>query len=438
MTTRELPDPESRWERTLPRAEDLRSDSAWQALGLPGPDDPAEVEVLSGGQANICIRVRDGRGERLLRRYLRDPSASAIERALLGRDWKRLRVPRVLSSGEDHLWLEFIHHGGLPESYEGGLAAGLALAEIHGSVFRTAGFLDERLQVQRPIASVYRALYAHIESRSIDASLKERVLAHWERNQERLVAAGSDIVLLHGDFKPSNLGFTDRGELLALDWEFAWAGPASLDIGQILRYNPSSDFVEGLLASYSDRAPVDRVAAEIFDLVNLASLLHDQPEGSRRARDVRERIEITLGQAPLLRSADSADRAWINARYDDLGFLPSTHTETLLCALFRGERIGAGRVIPVAPSVGELGGIYVAPTHRSRGLGARIVRALQERAEQSTLFCIPFERLREMYEAAGFQPVEDSDTVPAAVARKRTWCETAYPEPVCLLVWRRT
>ncbi|MDE2291301.1 MAG: phosphotransferase, partial [Elusimicrobia bacterium] len=104
-------------------------------------------------------------------------------------------------------------------------------------------------------------------------------------------------VLLHGDFKPSNLHRSGE-DLVVLDWEFAWAGPALMDVGQLLRWSPPAAFVAGFAAAYLAGGGVLpagwRRLAELFDLFNLVGLL--EAPGKRRAADVSARVRRTLGR----------------------------------------------------------------------------------------------------------------------------------------------
>ncbi|MGK3961804.1 phosphotransferase family protein [Sorangium sp. So ce118] len=104
-------------------------------------------------------------------------------------------------------------------------------------------------------------------------------------------------VLLHGDFKASNLHWLASGELLVLDWEFAYAGPSLMDVGQILRWSPGPEFVAAFADAYRERAPLparfERWAAA-FDLFNLVGLLDGVEPGARRALDVCGRILKTV------------------------------------------------------------------------------------------------------------------------------------------------
>jgi hypothetical protein len=274
-----VPNPERHWERARPGEDEVR-----RRLGL---EQEPVVEVLSGGQANLCVRV----GDRVLRAYEREPESLLVEAALLVQPWRSFRVPRLLQRGEGQLWLEFVPHDPLPGSFAAGETAGRALRELHAKTYPEAGFLDGTLQLARSLGDLWSTFAEHISTRSFDPALRERVLQRWSRDEPALRRASAHDVLLHGDFKPANLGWTAAGELLVLDWEFAYAGPASLDLGQLLRWDPPEPFVRGLRSAYGR---VDVRLAETFDLVNLAGLLHGVLPGSRRHADVTARMERTL------------------------------------------------------------------------------------------------------------------------------------------------
>jgi len=117
-------------------------------------------------------------------------------------------------------------------------------------------------------------------------------------NTEALRALASAPVLLHGDFKASNLHWLSSGELLVLDWEFAYAGPSLMDVGQLLRWSPGPEFVAAFAGAYRESAPLpegfERWGAA-FDLFNLVGLLDGVEPETRRAIDVRGRILRTTG-----------------------------------------------------------------------------------------------------------------------------------------------
>ena len=82
---------------------------------------------------------------------------------------------------------------------------------------------------------------------------------------------------------------------MVLDWEFACAGPALLDVGQLLRWGASGAFVDafelGYRANEGTLPEGWRRAAGWFDVVHLCGLLAGAAPGSVRAADVAARIE---------------------------------------------------------------------------------------------------------------------------------------------------
>jgi len=300
-----LPNPESRWER----APTLVSVDRGEIERRIGPFD-GHFAVLPGGLANVNLRIAD----RVLRLYRREPGAAATEARLLVRGWKNFRVPEVFQTGEDFLVLEYIELGPVLGTREHGAAVGRALAEIHSVAFESSGLFDASLRVRHPFGDVATALAEHARSSlrpdrsGLSPALSTEVVQFLDSQLPALRAVAGVPVLLHGDFKPSNLHWTHRGELLVLDWEFAYAGSALSDIGQILRWAPPEAFVDGFAEAYGangGRLVADwRRWAAVFDLVNLAGLLANldasEPDASResrasREREIRRRVEETLG-----------------------------------------------------------------------------------------------------------------------------------------------
>jgi hypothetical protein len=297
-----IPNPEPRWER---RALVTTVDRAELEVCLGHPvDEP--LTILSGGLANTNVRV----GERVVRIHRRDPNASALEARLLARPWASFRVPRVLREGAGFLVLEHVPHGPVLGTREHGAAVGRALAEIHAVTFSSAGDLDPSTpftRVGNPFSDLVGALVDYARGQLADPSsglaspLRERADRALEEQAPALRDAAGPPVLCHADFKASNLHWASDG-LLVLDWEFAYAGAALSDIGQLLRWEPPAGFVEGFTSTY--HAEGGRLvgnwqrSAAVFDLVNLAGLLVNQggPEAraSLRVADVERRIETTL------------------------------------------------------------------------------------------------------------------------------------------------
>jgi hypothetical protein len=92
----------------------------------------------------------------------------------------------------------------------------------------------------------------------------------------------------------------EQEDVLILDWEFAWAGPALFDVGMMLRWRPPEPFIRGLELGLREdpgaSLPPDwRRLAELLDLFNLVGFLDHEGDRGRRDRDVLRRIHQTLG-----------------------------------------------------------------------------------------------------------------------------------------------
>jgi aminoglycoside phosphotransferase (APT) family kinase protein len=219
-------------------------------------------------------------------------------------------VPKVLRTGDDFLVLEYVENHPVLGTGEHGAAVGRALAEIHSVTFERAGWLDASLRVERPFPDLVIALIDHARSLltpercGLLAALCAEVTQALEHRITALRTAAGPAVLLHGDFKPSNLHWTSRNELLVLDWEFAYAGSALSDIGQILRWRPPEVFVNAFAENYfangGQLVAEWRRWAATFDLINLAGLLANTTQRGQdtsltpRVNDVQRRIEETL------------------------------------------------------------------------------------------------------------------------------------------------
>lgn len=125
-----------------------------------------------------------------------------------------------------------------------------------------------------------------------------------------------------------------------------------------------------------------------------------------------------------LRAARPDEEAWINARYAEIGFVPSHLAgELVAIAEIEGSAAGLGRMVDVDANTQELGGMYVFPEFRKRGVAAAIVSFLLEhRKEGVAVYCLPFEHLQNFYRGFGFVDA----TPPAALEQKHRWCNTTY------------
>jgi fructosamine-3-kinase len=291
-----LRNPEVAWSRAVSTA---AIDRAEVERRIGPTEEP--IEILTGGFANINVRV--GR-DRVLR-IKPDGTTLAKKATLLRRPWRSLRTPSVLATGADFLLLEFLDLAPLPPT--AGAAVGRALAEIHAVTYPETGVLDGDLSIAKPFppdgwtelhrgAGYARAGLDEAEP-FLDAALAARVRVFLDELAEDAEVAPDTPVLSHTDFKVSNLHVTPAGELVVLDWEFAWAGPRLLDIGQLLRWNPPEPFVQAFASAYRGGGGllVDgwRRFAAIIDLGSLLFVYAHNPL-MRTTDDIPARIAETI------------------------------------------------------------------------------------------------------------------------------------------------
>ncbi len=293
--TRPLPNPERDWHPdhrpTIPSRPEL------EARVGPLAHEPL---FMSGGLANLNLDLRDGR---VLRLYLSDPSSIPREVALLRMPWRHLRVPTVLDHGDDFVLMEHVPHTPTLGAPEHGAALGRALAEVHAHRFGIGGFLtDDVRSVATPFVSVTDAFSEYVQGlETLEPALRDALIGRLDADREWL---DLNPVLLHGDFKSSNLHACSDGDLpLVLDWEFAYAGPALMDVGQLFRWGASDDFADAFASAYTagGRAlPADwRSRAARADAVNLAGLLAKSSPGSPRASTLHLALDSALTGTPM-------------------------------------------------------------------------------------------------------------------------------------------
>lgn len=257
-------------------------------------------ERLGGGLRSVNVRVgevvaRIGVGEHALGK----------ERALLD-SIEGVRVPRVRDARDGVLLLEYVSHEWLPATGDVGTRVGAAAAAIHARGYERSGLLDDSLRVVQPAASGLDALYDWAEPMLAGragahlGSVVDAVRNAWAAETDELAVAAAP-VLLHADFKPMNIGWMpEANDVVVFDWEFAWAGPALFDLGQLLRWNPPTEFMLGVEQGYRSaggRLPANwQRLAELFDLFNLIGFLDHPRSCARRRADVLDRVVQTVSR----------------------------------------------------------------------------------------------------------------------------------------------
>jgi N-acetylglutamate synthase-like GNAT family acetyltransferase len=137
----------------------------------------------------------------------------------------------------------------------------------------------------------------------------------------------------------------------------------------------------------------------------------------------------------VIKRATLADLEWINQQYASVSFKPSTlKNEEVVLAEVDTLQVGLGRIQKVQEDVAEMGGIYVLPEYRRKGIAKRIVTELVDIGKQySTVYCLPFAHLRGFYSKFGLKELSDYHQVPHKVLEKYYWANETYSENVLLL-----
>jgi GNAT superfamily N-acetyltransferase len=138
----------------------------------------------------------------------------------------------------------------------------------------------------------------------------------------------------------------------------------------------------------------------------------------------------------VIRRASPSELEWVNDRYREVDFVPSSTGDVIAIAEVDGNRAGIARVVPLDDGRGELGGMYVFEPFRGRGVAQELIRFLIA-ATNGTLYCLPFASLHALYASFGFTTVAASSSVPEEITKKHRWCNEHYTEAVLLLEMRR-
>jgi aminoglycoside phosphotransferase (APT) family kinase protein len=259
------------------------------------------LQLFSGGQANTNIQIGN---DQVLRLYRRDASIAGKELSLLQKYWQSFVVPAVIRSGDGFVLMKYMKHTALEDQAEIGTALGKALAEIHSNSHEKSGFIGTDLKIEEPMDDFVMDMWNYLCSftdnpkSSMPKILLEEVIEFFDSKIEGLQGVVGPSVLLHGDFKVSNLFWSDQGKPLILDWEFAYSGSALMDMGQLFRWSTSHAFEDAFVQSY--KASGGHLAdnwkywSGVLDLINLVGLLYKSTSESQRALDISGKIRTIL------------------------------------------------------------------------------------------------------------------------------------------------
>jgi fructokinase len=282
------------------------------------------IELMPGGLMNRNCRLRiDGSPDVVLRLHDRDPSSAAKEHAILDRLRGSIPVPAVLHASGSALVLELVdgvplasfkHSGDADALAVCAFEAGRLLAQLQQQRFDGPGLLTSALEVVRdglpnPITTASlvehfarsTAFTSRVSAKLLDALLD--IARDWDEHPS---APPLPATLVHADFNWRNLLVRrDEGRwrvTAVLDWEFAFSGPAYVDVGNFLRYERacrprfepsfSRGLREGGLALEGDW----RRAARMADLPALCELLSRPSMPDDVVPEIVELVERTLDE----------------------------------------------------------------------------------------------------------------------------------------------
>lgn len=135
------------------------------------------------------------------------------------------------------------------------------------------------------------------------------------------------------------------------------------------------------------------------------------------------------------------DATWINEQYKSIDFMLSDiSNEYILISESDGKKCGLGRITKVDNRSVEMGGIYVLPEFRKKGIARKIVQELLDNNPypEKYVWCIPFGHLSEFYQSFGFSRYNaDPDQIPENIRKKINWCSGKYDANVDLLYMQK-
>ncbi len=318
------------WTRNAPHIDlDPAAATALIQPAFPGATVD-RVHRMTGGLANASFRVTISGRDRpvLLRLFVRDPDSAPKEAAIAERLAGHVPVARFLhlapsnpATGHPYAVLEWVDGEPLEKIAASasdadltwlGRSVGMVLAAIGTVTFPQQGFLDDRLGIARAfrldrsgyLTFVGDKLGNPLVRDRLGDDLADRFQAFAREHAAKLNVLDPTPRLVHSDFGGANILVTSWADGWAvsavLDWEFAFAGPQILDMGNLLRpqrgLRPA--FEAGFIQGFADGGgvlPDDwHRLARLVDLLAWLEFLERPDPGAKRIADARQTITTTI------------------------------------------------------------------------------------------------------------------------------------------------
>ncbi len=220
-------------------------------------DKTPHYEIIDGGCANINIKVGIN-APRLLRIYVRDPSAANREQKLAQKLIDKIPIPQIYQIKEKFGYTfaiaefspgitlrDFLLHNKAPHIGQIMFEVDVMLNSISSMKFDKSGLLNNDLQITKTIT---QEDYIDFLKSTLMDDYVVSILSESERHQiDRIIVLYGHLLpdaeeknLVHVDFDPSNILVEDvngRMEISGiLDWEFSFSGSTLCDVANMLRY----------------------------------------------------------------------------------------------------------------------------------------------------------------------------------------------------------
>ncbi|TCP25599.1 aminoglycoside phosphotransferase (APT) family kinase protein [Scopulibacillus darangshiensis] len=312
------------WERMKPaRLLSVQEIEEMLQAFMPGKSLKS-TEVLGGGFSNSNYKLQIDSLDHPLVLRVCNQNICQVEDALHGRLHKHMPVPEIYYSecnGEKSFavmeWKEGIqlkgvmYSGDVKPIRQSAFSAGYWLSEIRKHMFPRSGFFNGALDINEPLKIKPDTFHTLMEQFLIDghtshwlgSELTSKLWDFIRTNKHLLEDIDPAPALVHSDYNGLNILVSEDNSQVTgiLDWEFAFAGPVYVDIGNMLRYENiphfaefEHAFIEGLQSGGIVLHDEWKKVAKLVDLIALCSLLNNRHGGINRVRDIKQLITQTM------------------------------------------------------------------------------------------------------------------------------------------------